>query len=181
VPAQIDHVPVTGTWFRHVAAGRDPLTVSVRSQGRWQRGATIQAVYVADSAATAWAEFYRAAAELAIAPDALLPRDLWSLSVELPHVADLTETAALRTLGLAPAIPDRGQWPAYQDVGERLAAAGAEGVLYRSAARPAHACLCVFAHALDRVRPLEHERIDRPPAPPYQRRSESSSARQCRK
>ena len=126
----------------------------------------VGALYLADSPETAWAEFYRAAAEMEIPPTKLLPRDLWRLSVALEDVADLRDPAALTAVGLDPAVPDRGQWPAYQAVGERLARARVQGVLYRSAARPAHRCLCIFATALDGLTALDSERVDAPPAPP---------------
>ena len=99
-------------------------------------------------------------------PASLMPRDLWRYRVALDAVADLTAPAALAQLGLDPAIPDRSQWTAFQAVGEWLARDGTQAVLYRSAARPDHRCLCVFAGALDAVVALDRERVDAPPAPP---------------
>ena len=81
-------------------------------------------------------------------------------------MADLTEPNALAALGLPTTIPDRAQWQAFQDVGERLASAGLQAVLYESAARPGHRCLCLFAPALDRLTALDHEHVDALPAPP---------------
>jgi hypothetical protein len=95
-----------------------------------------------------------------------MPRDLWRYRLELDAVADLSDPATLTGAGLPAAAPDREQWPAFQAAGERLARGGAEGVLYRSAARPAHRCVCVFATALKKVVPLDRERVDAPPAPP---------------
>jgi hypothetical protein len=40
------------------------------------------------------------------------------------------------------------QWPSFQTIGERLVAEGAQGVLYRSAARTRSLCLCVFEAGL---------------------------------
>lgn len=160
-------VPVSGTWYRHLSAGLDALSVPrPSSRGRWQRARRVGAIYLADGPDTAWAEFYRAAAEARHAPLDLMPRDLWSYRVELDHVADLSSQRALATVGLARTAPTSAQWPAYQQVGERLAAAGAQAVLYRSAARPRHLCLCVFAPSLDRLTPIEHERVGAPPPPP---------------
>ena len=147
-------------------AGREPLGFDPDGQGRWQRADTIGAIYVADSEQTAWAEFYRAAAEARRGPLDLLPRDLWSYHVELDMVADLSTHRTLTAAGLARTAPTSSQWPTYQAVGERLAAAGAQGVLYRSAARSRHLCVCVFATALDRVQPIEQRHITTPPAPP---------------
>ena len=67
--ADPDRVPVSGTWYRHVAAGRDPLGLPPASaRGRWQRAEIIGAQYLADSPQTAWAEFYRALAEQEVPP-----------------------------------------------------------------------------------------------------------------
>lgn len=95
-----------------------------------------------------------------------MPRDLWRYRLGLDDVADLSEAAALTGVGLDAAIPDRAQWAAFQAVGERLAQAGVQGVLYRSAARPEHLCVCVFAAALEKIVPVDRERVDVPPAPP---------------
>ena len=165
--AEPDRIPLSGIWYRHVRAGGHPLGLPpAAAGGRWQRARVVGAVYLADSPHTAWAEFYRALAETEVAPAALMPRDLWRYRVALDAVADLTEPTALAQLGLDPAVPDRAQWPAFQAVGERLARDGAQAVLYRSAARPDHRCLCVFAGALDAVAALDRKRIDAPPAPP---------------
>ena len=162
-----NRVPVTGTWYRHVRAGRNPLGLPpVGTQGRWQHTEVVGALYLANSAATAWAEFYRALAEDDIPPGCVMPRDLWSYRVSLDGVVDLGTSQALSRVGLPEVIPDRRQWPAYQAVGERLAARGAAGVLSPSAARPAHRVLCVFMTALDAVVALDRQRVESPPAPP---------------
>jgi RES domain-containing protein len=167
VAAEPSRIPLTGIWYRHVRAGGYALGLPpAAASGRWQRAHIVGAVYLADSAQTAWAEFYRALAEMELPPASLMPRDLWRYRVALDAVADLTAPAALAQLGLDPAIPDRSQWTAFQAVGEWLARDGTQAVLYRSAARPDHRCLCVFAGALDAVVALDRERVDAPPAPP---------------
>ena len=65
-------------------------------------------------------------------------------TLNLQRVADATTPAVLRSLGLPDVLPDRSQWPAFQDAGHRLAAEGFAGVLFRSSARPAGLCVCVF-------------------------------------
>jgi RES domain-containing protein len=97
-------------------------------------------LYLADTPETAWAEFYRAAAELEVPPAKLLPRDLWRYEVSLNAVADLSSDQALAAAGLSTPAPDSSDWPPFQAVGERLALAGAQGVLWHSAARPANLC-----------------------------------------
>ena len=71
-------VPLSGIWFRHVRAGGGPLALPEGdARGRWQRARKVGALYLGDSPETAWAEFYRALAELEVPPAQLLPRDLW--------------------------------------------------------------------------------------------------------
>jgi RES domain-containing protein len=167
VTAEPGRIPLGGIWYRHVRRGGDPLGLAPGdARGRWQRARVVAALYLADGPDTAWGEFYRGLAEHGIPPALRMPRDLWRYEVALTEVADLTDPAALMALGLPSAIPDSSQWPAFQAVGERLAGAGVQAVLYRSAARPAHRCLCVFAPALDRLTALDHERFDALPAPP---------------
>lgn len=91
---------------------------------------------------------------------------MWSYRIALASVVDVTDPATLAAAGLAPSAPTSAQWPAYQALGEQLAAAGAQGVLYRSAARPEGRCLCVFATALGGLTPLDRVRVQVPPAPP---------------
>lgn len=165
-------ISVTGTWLRHIPAGGDPLyRPPTPADGRWQHGANIEGIYLAADEATVWAEWYRWLAELEIEPLHGLPRELWHYQVSLSSVADLTGADALDALGLTSAEPMRAQWPAFQDIGERLHAGGCDGLLYRSAARADGLCLCVFrGTARDATRKLEPipppRHVTRPPAPP---------------
>jgi RES domain-containing protein len=102
--------------------------------GRWQRGEELAGLYLAQDTDTVWAEWYRALAELGEPPDARLPRDLWRFTAKLGRVADLTSSEALTALGLPEPLPDREQWPAFQDAGLRLASDGLDAVLFRSSA-----------------------------------------------
>lgn len=62
-------IPLGGVWYRHVRADGEPLGLPpAAASGRWQRAHIVGAIYVADSADTAWAEFYRAAAEMELSP-----------------------------------------------------------------------------------------------------------------
>jgi len=170
VPLAVDPAPIRGVWFRHVPAGGAPLFRPERpADGRWQRGEIVEGFYLADSEETAWAEWYRALAELALPPMRQLPRDLWRFELDFDRVADLSSRERLERVSLAEPIPDRRQWPAYQTVGETLAAEGWAGVLYAAAARPGSLALCLFRSSdrLAGVRPLPPPiRHDEPPAPP---------------
>jgi hypothetical protein len=124
-------------------------------------------LYLANSPETAWAEFYRAAAELGTPPMRMFPRRLWRLAVKLAEVVDLREPAALDQLGLPPLSPSSTEWPVFQAVGERLALAGVEGLLYRSSAHTDGICLCLFEPALSNVRATaEPELVAEPPPVP---------------
>jgi RES domain-containing protein len=150
----VDAVPVAGTWVRHLPASGDPsYRPLVAASGRWQRGGTVAAVYLADEPATAWAEWYRALAESATRPLAQMPRDLWRLA----------------RAGLPEPEPSRMQWPAFQAIGEQLWSTGYSAVLFGSASRPTGRCLCVFrpGAALPGLRPVPPpERELEPPPPP---------------
>lgn len=165
----VEPVTVAGTWWRHVPVGGDPLWRPPHpADGRWQRGDVVAGYYLADEPDTAWAEWYRALAEVALPPDESLPRDLWPCDVDRT-VADLSTPARLSAVGLAPPSPHRAEWPDYQRTGEQLHAAGWAGLLAPSAARPARRVLCLF-------RPGEHldgatllpppTRVDHAPPPP---------------
>jgi hypothetical protein len=88
--------------------------------------------------------------------------------VKLDPVADESMADRLARLGLGQPRPARSTWPAYQEVGERLHAAGFAGLVAPSAARPAGRVLCVFVPATSRplVATDPPWRVDEAPAPP---------------
>jgi hypothetical protein len=60
-------MPVTGTWLRHIPPGSDPLhRPPTPADGRWQRGETVEGIYLAAEEATVWAEWW--ARRFAVAP-----------------------------------------------------------------------------------------------------------------
>jgi RES domain-containing protein len=166
--AQLDRVPVEGTWVRHVPAGVNGLAPSRGGNGGRFNPPDLPAVYVADSEPTTWAEWYRYLAERGKSPADDLPRDLYRISVDLSEVADL-RTSAARQRAAAPGRmrPTSTQWPPFQQVGARLAAEGAQGILYASAARTRSSCLCVFDAGLAHLRVVgEPVTVITPPPPP---------------
>lgn len=110
----------------------------------WQHGAILDALYLADSEACAWAEWYRHLAEAAIPPSFALPRDLWRYDVKTLDVADLSGPDRLARIGLGPPRPGRRGWSPYQAVGEQLCREGWRGLIATSAARPTSLVLAVF-------------------------------------
>ena len=104
----------------------------------------VRAVYLADSEATAWAEWFRHSAELGVPPQVRLPRDMWRVEVDLADVADLTADGVLAADGIESLSPTRRQWPQTQAVGERLWGDGAAALLAPSAAHSGGRVLAVF-------------------------------------
>lgn len=138
----VDPTIVAGTWYRHIrhieGAPTDPLWRAPSRDGaaRWQRDRIVRALYLADSVETMWAEWYRHLAEAALEPSDALPREVWGFEIALPGAANLSTPQRIRRTGLPwPIRPVRKTWPACQDVGHRLHAAGYSGLLTISAAR----------------------------------------------
>ncbi|MCB1058155.1 MAG: RES family NAD+ phosphorylase [Acidobacteria bacterium] len=140
----VDGIEISGSWVRH---GRSPrVAIPARDpapDSRWQRGALVDALYLADKEETAWAEWYRHLAELGVPPAQWLPTYLWTFRVEL-RVANLSNERRLHRLGLSLPRPGRQGWLSYQVIGEELWAAGWPGLVAPSAARPGGLVLCLF-------------------------------------
>lgn len=137
---------VEGTWIRHVPHQADLLgRADTPSDGRWQRGHIVPALYLADTIATATAEWYRSLAEWGLSPQDHIPYDhhRWHLSIEL---ADLSDIEQLRRVNLDTPRPRRNTWAAYQRVGEQLSREGWAGLIAPSAAHPRSLVTCVFAN-----------------------------------
>lgn len=162
-------VTASGRWFKHAYPGSPPLPQREPApDNRWQRGDVVDALYLADSEQTAWAEWYRHLAEAMIPPLAQMPREMWTWQVDA-EVADLSTESRLRAMGLDVPQPGSRTWPRFQKVGERLAADGWAGLLAPSAARPEGKVLCLFRNAagVGGARPLPPPRmIVEPPPPP---------------
>lgn len=130
----------------------------------------VDALYLADTELTVWAEWYRSLAESAIPPNQQMPRDLWTWEVNRTlRIADLTSTDRLRRVGLPVPRPSQRTWPAFQEVGETLWREGWHGLLAPSAARPEGLVLCLFRERLriPGARPVPPPQVvDEAPAPP---------------
>lgn len=166
----VDATRVRGTWVKHAPPGLPPLpTRTDPPDNRWQRGSVVDAIYLADDEATAWAEWYRHLAENGIPPGQALPRDLWRWRVDV-EVADLSTEARLARVGLPLPTPGSHSWPPFQEVGEQLWREGWRRLIAPSAARPAGATLCLFWEGEDEIDGAQPqpppERIDEPPIPP---------------
>lgn len=162
-------IAVRGRWLKHTFPGspalpeRDPPP-----DNRWQRGDVVDALYLADSEETVWAEWYRHLAERAIPPLAQMPRELWPWEVDI-EVADLSTAERLSAVGLPLPAPGRSTWPSFQRIGEQLHADGWPGLLAPSAALPAGRVLCLFRDkdGVSGAEPASSpHRVSEPPPPP---------------
>jgi len=169
VALDVTAVPVRGRWVKHTYPGSSPLPErDPPPDNRWQRGEAIDALYLADSEETAWAEWYRHLAERMIPPLAQMSRELWTWQVDT-EVADLSTDEKLAAVALEPPTPGSHNWDTYRQVGERLWREGWTRLLAPSAARPAGQVLCLFRdrHGIDGAEAIPPpRRVDEPPPPP---------------
>ena len=159
---------IEGTWIRHVPHRANLLgRSSTPSDGRWQRGGIIPALYLADTVATATAEWYRSLAEWGLSPQDHVPYDHHRWRVEL-ELADLSDTERLHDVMLQEPRPSRQTWPAYQRVGEQLWREGWAGLIAPSAAHPGSLVVCVFTSAWPPAgcTPLDASTVKTIPPPP---------------
>ena len=136
---------------------------------RWQRGDVVDALYLADTEETLWAEWYRHLAERGVPPMRQLPRDVWRFEVPTMDAADLGDATKLARVGLTSPAPGRAGWAPYQAVGEALWQEGWRGLVAPSAAYGDGLVLCLFVgdRAALPAQPVRRPRVVRkPPAPP---------------
>jgi RES domain-containing protein len=169
VALNVAALAVRGRWVKHTYPGSPPLPErEPPPDNRWQRGDLVDALYLADTEETAWAEWYRHLAERMIPPLAQMPRELWTWQVDI-EVANLSTSENLAAVGLLPPAPGRRNWHDYQRVGEQLSQENWKGLLAPSAARPDGKVLCLFRdkHGVGGAKPIPPpRRIDEPPPPP---------------
>jgi RES domain-containing protein len=163
-------IAITGTWWRIVRGGDGPFTWTPEpADGRWQTGAVVRGLYLADTEATAWAEWYRHSSELAAPPASRMPRDTWEIAVDVRDVADLTAEGVLAAHGITTLQPSRRQWPKSQAIGEAYFADGARGLLAPSAAHAGGQVLVMFRRGRAtpglRAVPPAHHYTQLPPLP----------------
>lgn len=129
----------------------------------------VDALYLADSEETLWAEWYRQLAERGLPPMQQLPRDVWRYKVASTEVADLSDEAKLARVGLGLPAPGRTSWVPFQRVGEALWSEGWPGLLAPSAARSSGLVLCLFVADLTSIpaRQIGRPKVTKePPVPP---------------
>lgn len=147
---RLEPVAYNGDLFRHVAAGRHPLSgAGARSQGgRWNPPQSFATLYLADRGTTVEAEFRRMATRQGLHPSQFLPRRIYRLAVELQAVVDLTRPESLPSeLVDVDLISD--DLSVTQAVGEAAQYLGREAILAPSAAGEGN----VLAVFIDRLLP----------------------------
>ncbi len=168
--AAIDSIatsPFTGTAYRHVAAGRGPLSgAGARSQGgRWNPPQSFATIYLGLERETVIAEFHRLAARSRRAPQDFLPRHFYRYELALAQVLDLraSESRSQLSLGLADIASD--DLTACQAIGETAHYLGYEAVLAPSATG-AGQVLAVFSDRLragSSITDVDYEVWEAPP------------------
>jgi hypothetical protein len=144
--ADVAWVPIAGTWARQSrpgVRGDEPA----HSEARWH--ALTPRLHTSQTAArrpgaSCTEGWQRGGSRL----EQAVPRELHHVRVDLVRVADLSRERARGVFGLPRMNQSQAQWPAFQEVGEQLAAQGAQGILNASAARTRSLCLCVFEAGL---------------------------------
>ncbi len=152
---RLEPIAYAGSIFRHVAAGRHPLSgAGARSQGgRWNPPQSFATLYLADRKSTVEAEFRRMAHRQGLDPGQFLPRRIYRLGVELQAVVDLTRSASLPP-ALAHLDLASDDLTATQAIGEAAQYLGREAILAPSAAGEGN----VLAVFIDRL--LPESRVD---------------------
>jgi RES domain-containing protein len=139
---------------------------------RWHRAGDPWPLYATLEPGTAWAEWEAATGGLVDPADER--RRLWALDVEELPVVDLRDPTARAVLGIMLDELADG-WAASQELGARLLAAGAEGVVAPSAARPGSWNLVVFPPGFRRLS-VRGGRTMHPAPPRDQARRRATSA-----
>lgn len=167
---RLPHASWAGEAFRHVSAGRSPLSGEGARiiGGRWNPPGSFAVLYMGTAPQTVVAEFYRLAERQDIAPAAFLPRTLHRYELALTDLADLRDDAALREVGLTGADVRSDDLTACQRVGEAVFASGREGVIAASATGHGYA-IALFIGRLHPESSISEQQLDlweQPPSRP---------------
>lgn len=152
--AGVGTTTVAGTFYRHAAPNRDAFAGS--TLGRW--GLAVPVVYLGRPPASVVAEAYRHLVDpYGIDPSAVRPRVLYTVTVAVRLVLDLTVPAHRRTLGLTEAAlcSSVDDYEPCQRVADAAHERGLHGILAPAATRLGET-LALFAERLD---PAERPRV----------------------
>jgi RES domain-containing protein len=129
--AAVGPVPWSGSVLRHHAPRYGALDgEGARTNGgRWNPPGSFPVVYTAIDRDTVDRELGRLARRAALPIEALLPRRLATIEVQLSRVLDLTDASVRRRLGVVGADMVADDWARTQAIGQAAHDAGFEGVL----------------------------------------------------
>lgn len=135
---RIDQVPSSrwsGSAWRHVAAGRPPLSSEGAriTGGRWNPPGSFAALYLGTSKESVIAEFHRLAARQRLDPTDFLPRTLYRYGIELTDVLDLTDPVNQDAIGYGLEDISGDDLTTPRNIGEAAFACGREAVSAPSA------------------------------------------------
>jgi RES domain-containing protein len=146
----------SGQAFRHVAAGRPPLSGEGARLigGRWNPPRSFPVLYLALSKAAVVGEFHRLAERQRLAPESFLPRTFHTYEAELEALLDLRDEPARAAVGLEDrdlSVNDLGRC---QAVGEATYTCNREGIIVPGATGQGE----VLAVFIGRLRPSSYVR-----------------------
>ena len=152
----VDQAPYSGTVWRSVREGRDPLACW-RSGGRWDDG-TLDVLYTSETREAAIAERRFHLYQGQPIPPSRVRYELYELTVSLEAVVRFPDLEALSSIGFDTghygqlSYLERGkEYPRSQEVAEACAFLGADGLLVPSARVPASNNLIVFCEQETRI------------------------------
>ena len=157
----LEPIALTTEAFRHVAAGRHPLSGSGARLhgGRWNPPDSFATLYLAIERPTAIAEFHRLAVRQRRDPGDFLPRRLYRYQVTLAAVLDLRTSESRAAVGLTDTELLSDDPAGCQQVGEAAHYLSLEGIIAASATGRG-TVLAVFVERLradSQVRDLDYD------------------------
>jgi RES domain-containing protein len=98
----VDRVRLVATGYRHQAPTFDPRSGegARRLGGRFNPPESFPVLYLCTTTACVHAEFFYGAERQGLTVEALLPRELWAIHLELDEVLDLNDPGTLRVLDI---------------------------------------------------------------------------------
>ena len=152
----VDQAPYSGTVWRSVREGRDPLACW-RSGGRWDDG-MLDVLYTSETREAAIAERRFHLYQGQPIPPSRVRYELFELSVSLQAVMRFPDLEALSSIGFDTGhygqlsyLEREKEYPRSQEVAEACAFLGADGLLIPSARVPASNNLIVFCEPETRI------------------------------
>lgn len=116
----VEAAAFSGTGYRNQAPGFDPRSGegARRFGGRFNPPRSFPVIYLCLSHACVVAELTAQALRQSVGVDDLMPREVWSVTINLDRVLDLTNNDTLKTITLTPADVTLADHTLTQSIGE---------------------------------------------------------------